>query len=127
MGDVRYGRPISDIVEHVALARTGDDHDLVRDIRNIAAQRKSLRLCYRLLSALFGTFFMKGFAASRAYLMKSSARGLSVRFFSVTIATGLGRCRSGTGNIFNESRSAFSRNIELAVIIKVGPAASRPS
>src|SRR5256885_488070 len=57
--------------------------------------------------------------------MKRCATGLSVRFFSVTIATGHGRTGTSTGNTFTDSSSALRCMMELGKAVMKGPVASK--
>src|SRR6478672_8173177 len=63
------------------------------------------------------------FATSRAVLMKSSANGLSVRFFSVRIATLL--CTSGslTGNAFRRGYLLGGAKVYPDCIVRKRPVA----
>jgi hypothetical protein len=52
------------------------------------------------------SFVASGFTISRAQLMNSCAAGFSVRFFKVTIPTGLGVTGKSTGRTLNDERMA---------------------
>src|SRR5215510_5363182 len=52
------------------------------------------------------------FPTSRAHSMNLSAKGLSVRFLTVTIPTGLGSEGSSTGKIRTDKRLAANRSKE---------------
>ena len=64
-------------------------------------------------------------ATSRVHSRKRSTTGLSVRFFSVTSATGHGRTGNATGSIASENLSAKRRMYELGNVAIYGPAASK--
>jgi len=58
--------------------------------------------------------------------MKSFATGLSVRFFRVTIPTGVRAMGSSTGRTFSSGRLVGNLNIEETTIVRKCPVAARP-
>src|SRR5262245_44579378 len=69
--------------------------------------------------------FASGFATSRACLMKSSATGLSVLFFSLMMPSGPGLAGSSIGKTLNEISFGLKCNSERGRTLRRFPPASK--